>query len=86
MVTRQPARPLRRAVRRGFIVVYGIAAIGGSGISIARGLQGEGAFFYVFAALNAVFWIGLLMLVLVVDDRRRRLARLDEEQEHRPSS
>lgn len=67
-------------------MVYGIAAVGGSWISVARGLQGGGAFFYMFAALNAVFWIGLLMLVLVADNRRRRLARLDEEQEHRPSS
>ncbi|MBB2903102.1 hypothetical protein FHR75_003944 [Kineococcus radiotolerans] len=67
-------------------MVYGIAAVGGCAIFIARGVRDGGAFFYVLAALNAVCWIGLLMLVLVVDNRRRRLARLDEGQERRPSS
>jgi len=46
--------------------------VGGVIVFIAGGVRDGDAFFYWLAAANAIFWLGMLVAVLVVDNRRRR--------------
>lgn len=67
--------PLRPWVRWAMTFVYAVVGVGGALVFIARGVgDGEG-FFYWLAAGNAVFWLGLLVTILIVDNRRRRAER-----------
>jgi hypothetical protein len=52
-------------------LVYAAVGFGGGVVFIVRGAQDRDVFFYWLAAANAVFWLGLLVAVLVVDNRRR---------------
>ena len=52
--------------------VCAVVGVGGVLVFIVRGVQDGDDFFYWLAAVNAVFWLGMLVAILVVDNRRRR--------------
>jgi hypothetical protein len=53
-------------------VVYAVVGAGGCLVFLVRGARDGDGFFYWLAAANAIFWLGLLTLIIVVDNRRRR--------------
>ena len=59
-------------LRRGLVIVYGAMAAVGAVVFTVRALQERDVFFGALAVVNVLFWLGLLVTVLRVDDRRRR--------------
>ena len=61
-------------LRRGLVIAYGAMAAVGAVVFMVRAVQEHDVFFGALAVVNVLFWLGLLIAILRVDDRRRRHA------------